>query len=728
MKRVEGLSKLTGREQFVDDLRVDGAFWGGTVRSPAPRGRIREVRFGASVDWSEFVVVDHRDIPGRNVVHLIEDDQPVLAMDRVRHLHEPVVLLAHPSREEVRRAVRQVEVVVDPELPVLDFRMPPAPDRIQHGTDNVFKHIVIEKGDVERALAEAPIVVEGIYETGAQEHVYLETQGMVAWEEGGVLTISGSLQCPYYVLDALHVALDRDKDRLRVIQAATGGGFGGKEEFPSGLAIHAALLSLKAGRPVKLIYDRTEDIAVSTKRHPSRVRHRTGVDHEGHLLAQDVDVLLDGGAYVTLSPVVLSRGVIHAGGPYHCEHVRIDGRAVLTNSPPFGAFRGFGAPQTQFAAERQMDRIAARLGIDPVELRRKNLIRDGQATATGQVIRDGADRVAVLERALEMSDFQRRRREYEEFNRSHADRRRGIGLATFFHGAGFTGGGEVYLDALVHVAGLADGKVEVRTSNVEMGQGTITVFTHIAAQRLRCSPESVGIAPADTSRVPDSGPTVASRTAMIVGRLVERACDDLLEQLGLGNGATDAELSRAILVWHGEHPDQELLGTARYEKPPHIDWDEETYRGDAYGAFAWAAYVADVEIDLRTYITEVRDFVAVQEIGKVLNETLARGQIQGGVVQALGWALMEECKWREGAVENAQLTNYSIPTASDVPPIRVDFLEAPYAHGAQGAKGIGELPFDGGAPAVANAIAQAIDGDPCEVPLTPERLMDLASR
>lgn len=727
MKRVEGLSKLTGRELYVDDLSVDGCLWGATVRSPSPRGRIRNIRFGDSVDWSKFTVVDHRDIPGSNFVFLIEEDQPVLATDRVRHLHEPVLLLAHPDRDSLRRAVAAVDIEVDPEPPVLDFRISPRPDQIQYGDDNVLKHLRIEKGEVERALTKAPHVIEGVFETGAQEHVYLETQGMVAWEEDGVITVTGSMQCPYYIVDAFKHALDRPEDRIRIIQSATGGGFGGKEEFPSGIALHAALLALKAGRPVKLIYERSEDMAVSTKRHPSRVRHRTGVDADGRLLAQDIEVVLDGGAYVTLSPVVLSRSIIHAAGPYACEHVRIDGRAMLTNSPPFGAFRGFGAPQGLFACERHMDRIAAELGIDPVELRRINLIREGDSTATGQVIRDGADRVAVMERALELSEFDERRAEHSAFNEVEETRRRGIGLATFFHGAGFTGSGEVFLDSEVHVAGLPDGRIEVRTANVEMGQGALTVFTQLAVDRLGVAPESVVIAPADTSIVPNSGPTVASRTAMVVGGLVERACDDLRETVGLGADAGSGALAAAIGAWHGAHPGEKLLGRARYRQPEHIEWDDESYRGDAYGAFAWGAYVADIEVDLRTFAVTVRDFVAVQEVGRVLNETLARGQIQGGVVQALGWALLEECKWRDGALENWQLTNYIIPTTQDVPPIRVEFLEAPYPHGAGGAKGIGELPFDGVAPAVANALAAAGAGDPRTIPLTPERVMDLVT-
>ncbi|MFQ5889618.1 MAG: xanthine dehydrogenase family protein molybdopterin-binding subunit [Gemmatimonadota bacterium] len=724
MKRREGLAKLAGRERYVDDLPLDDFLWGGTVRSPAPRGRVREIRFGKGVDWSEFIVVDQRDIPGRNVVHLIEDDQPVLATDYVRHVHEPVLLLAHPAREMVRRAVHEVEVIVDADPPVLDFRVPPRPDQIQYADDNVLKHILIQKGDVEAALADAAIVVEASYETGSQEHVYLENQGMVAWEEGDVICVKGSLQCPYYVVDALRHALGRDADRVRVIQAPTGGGFGGKEEYPNVIALHAALLAIKAGRAVKLIYDRAEDMAATTKRHPSLVRHRTGVSGDGRLLAQDVQVLLDGGAYVTLSPVVLSRAAIHAAGPYSCENVRIDGKAIFTNAVPFGAFRGFGAPQTQFAQERHMDRIAAALGMDPVELRRMNLIREGQSTATGQVIRDGADRIAVMERALELSGYREKRDEHERFNATHPTLRRGIGLATFFHGAGFTGAGEVHLDSSQHVAGLPDGRLEVRSSNIEMGQGTLTVFAQIASGRTGYDPDDIVIAEADTSRVPNSGPTVASRTAMVVGRLIEQACDDLRRRLG-DETLSGPALKEAIVAWHREHPGGDVVGKARYVRPPGLHWDEVNYRGDAYGAYSWAAYVAEVEVDLRTYDSRVIDFVAVQEVGKVLNETLARGQIQGGVVQGIGWALMEEVKWQDGAMQNYQLTNYLIPTSDDVPPIRVYFLETPYTHGAQGAKGLGELPIDGPAPAVINAVAAATGTDPCAVPLTPEGLMNL---
>jgi len=722
--RLEGLAKLTGRERYVDDLPLEGFLWGATVRSPAPRGRITAIRFDPAIDWSQFTIADARDLPGPNTIALIESDQPVLASGYVRHVHEAVVLLGHPDRAALRRAVAAVQIDVGPEPAVTDFRVAPRPDQIQYGADNVLKHLQISKGDVERALASAPIVVEGVYESGAQEHVYLEPQGMIAALEGDVLVVRGSMQCPYYILKALRHALGRDERRLRVIQTPTGGGFGGKEEYPSTIALHAALLTLKSGKPVKIVYDRGEDMAATTKRHPSLVRHRTGVTPDGRLLAQDIEVVMDGGAYVTLSPVVLSRGIIHAAGPYACDHVRIDGRAMFTNAVPFGAFRGFGAPQTHFANERHMDRVAARLGLDPAELRRRNLLRNEESTATGQVIRDGTDRRAVLEHALTLADYDSKRAAHVRHNVSSTATRRGIGIATFHHGAGFTGSGEVMLGSRLDVAGLVDGSIEIRSANIEMGQGTLTVFTALAAQRLGLDPAHVRIAEADTARVPDSGPTVASRTAMVVGRLVERACDDLRHRLDVDQATGDA-LRRALRGWHEKHPGAELVGQAKYEPPPGVVWDDVRYRGDAYGTFGWGAYVAEVEVDLRTYETRVIDFVAVQEVGKVLHEVLARGQVQGGVAQAIGWALLEDCRWKDGAMVNAQLTNYLIPTSDDLPRIRVAFLETPYAYGAQGAKGLGELPMDGPAPAIVNAVAAATGADPCAIPLTPERLMEV---
>ncbi len=738
MQRIEGLAKLTGAERYLDDTPIPACLWGMTVRSPAARGRITGIRFGAGVDWNRCVVVDRRDIPGPNETYLIENDQPVLVSvgDETRHVHEAVVLIAHEDRDAVRRAVAAVSVDVEPLAAVLDYRVRPRADQVQRGSDNVLKSLCIRKGDAAAAMRTAAHVVEGVYETGAQEHVYIENQAMAAWLEGDCVVVRGSMQCPYYVLNALKHALGRDESRVRVIQAPTGGGFGGKEDYPSTIALHAALLALKARRPVKIIYDRGEDMAATTKRHPARVRHRTGVDRQGRLVAQEIDVLLDGGAYVTLSPVVLSRGILHAAGPYFCPNVLINGTAVLTNSVPYGAFRGFGAPQTQFACERHMDRIAAAIGMDPIELRRVNLLRDGQTTATGQVISGGTDRVALLEQAVTLGRYHEHAADARAFNATHPYLRRGVGVAAVLHGAGFTGNGEVYLNSKLDVAGLPDGRLEVLAASTEMGQGTNTVFTTIAAGAVGYEPEEIVVAAPDTARVPNSGPTVASRTVMVVGRLIERACASLVEKVAAedagAGGPAQAEgtlrgpaLRRAIVRWHQRHPGATLRARATYEPPPGVKFDDKNYVGDAYGTFAWGACVAAVEVDLRTCGVRVLDMTAVQDIGKVLNPVLARGQVQGGVVQAIGWALMEECKFRDGAMVNNQLTNYIIPTSDDVPPIRVAFVEVPYAYGGGGAKGVGELPMDGPAPALLNAVAAATGADPMTIPLTPERLMPM---
>lgn len=725
MHRREGIHKLTGRERYVDDLPIEGCLWGMTARSKSPRGTIREIKFHPGVDWSEFIVVDHRDIPGPNEIRMIKNDQPILASNEVRHVHEPVVLVAHPSREMCRRAIENIEIVIDEAEPALDYRVSPTPAQIQHESDNLLSVLNITKGDVASALASADHVVEGVYETGAQEHVYIENQGMLAWVDGDVVCVQGSMQCPYYVLNSLTHALGREEARCRVIQAPTGGGFGGKEDYPSNIALHAALLAMKAQKPVKIIYDRDEDMASTTKRHPSRTRHRTGVMADGRIVAQEIEMLLDAGAYTTLSPVVLSRGIIHAAGPYAVDNVRIDGIARLTNCVPYGAFRGFGAPQSEFALERHMDVVADRLGMDPVEFRRVNLIRDGQSTSTGQVINDGTDREAVLDLAVRESGLHAKRDEFESFNASHPYLRRGIGLACIYHGGGFTGSGEDYLASKLHVRGLPDGRIEVLSASTEMGQGAQTVFVSLAANHIGYDPEDVVVATPDTSRVPNSGPTVASRTAMVVGRLLETALDDLRTTLGLDGGVKGSLIKQAIRDWHSANAGGDLLGRSEYVKPPHVSWDEKTYKGDAYGIFAWATYVAQVEVDLRTYETRVIDFHSVQEIGKVLNHTLATGQIQGGIVQAIGWALLEDFVWDQGAMRNNQLTNYIIPSAMDVPPIKVSFMENPYAYGGGGAKGIGELPMDGPAPAILNAVHHALGVQPMAIPLTPERLMEL---
>jgi CO/xanthine dehydrogenase Mo-binding subunit len=725
--RKEGREKVTGCARYVDDLNFPHMLYGVTVRSPAPRGRIREIRFEGDIPWDEFTIVTAQDIPGKNCIALLIEDQPCLADGIVHHCEEAVVLLAHHDKYLLEEARRCVRIEIEPLPAIFSMEDSHARKEIIWGCDNIFKAFYVEKGDVDSAWAGADFIVEGEYETGAQEQLYIEPQGVIAQSSAAEgVTVWGSLQCPYYVHKALVILFGLPKDRVRVIQTETGGGFGGKEEYPSMIAAHAALLAQKSGRPVKIIYDRAEDMVATTKRHPSKTRHRTAVTREGKLLAMDIDFTVDGGAYETLSPVVLSRGTIHAAGPYHCPNVRINSRAVATNAPPHGAFRGFGAPQSVFALERHLDRIAAAIGMTPDELRRRNFIREGQTLAVGQVVKEKVDMNGLLDRAFTLSDYHAKRERFTAENVGRAIKK-GIGFASFLHGAGFTGSGEEYLASEVAMEATRDGGVHVLAGSTEMGQGTNTIFSQIAADALGLDCDYIKILQPDTAQVPNSGPTVASRTAMIVGKLVETAALGLKRTLldsgllELDDGAANfARACREYVDAHGP-----LRSFVKYEHPRDLHWDDEHYRGDAYGAYAWAVYVAEVSVDTRTAEVRVDDFVAVQEVGKVINPVLAAGQIEGGVAQGIGFALYENVVWQEGRMANAQMTNYAMPTSMDLPPIRVFFEEIPYERGPAGAKGIGELPLDGTAPAIANAIAHATEADVRQIPITPEVLLEM---
>jgi CO/xanthine dehydrogenase Mo-binding subunit len=722
--RKEGVDKLLGRARYVDDIEREGMWHGATVRSAIPRGLIRSIGFDRNIDWSEFAIVTAADIPGHNHIQLIFADQPCLADGKVNHCDEAVILLAHPNKHKVREAAAAVRIEYEPMPPVFTIEESERQDVIVWGADNVLKSFLLEKGDVDSAWVGAAHIVEGEYRTGAQEHLYIENNGVIAeYSADGGVTIWGSLQCPYYVHKSLLAVFDLPEDKVRVIQTETGGAFGGKEDYPSILAAHAALLAMKSGHPVKMVYDRMEDLAATTKRHPSRVRHRTALDGNGKLLAMDIEIATDGGAYSTLSSTVLSRATLHSPGPYVCPNVRVRSRAWATNIAPYGAFRGFGAPQAVFAIERHMDEIAAAIGIDPIELRRRNFLHDGDTTATEQVMREPVILDQLLDRALAESGYNGKRARFAKENKTNPVKR-GMGIAAFYHGSGFTGSGERNLNSLAGIDVTADGKVRVLVSSTEFGQGTNTVLTQIAAEAIGIDYEDVMMAPPDTGIVPNSGPTVASRTSMVVGRLIERACLQLVallrKNVGLGETFSREEFFAASERYRATKG--EVVSLCRYEAPPGIFWDDQKYRGEAYPAYAWSIHVAQVAVDTVTYSAEVEDFWAAQEAGRVLNPVLAGGQIEGGVAQGIGYALYEKVLLQDGHMVNNQMTNYIMPTAEDVPPIHVYFVEIPFSHGGYGAKGIGELPHDGPAPAILNAIRDAVGVSFTSIPLLPEDL------
>lgn len=751
LPRPDGRAKVSGAALYVDDLHLEGLYHGATVRSPHGHARIRSIDADAArAADPDIFVVTARDLPGPNVVHLIKDDQPILADGLVRHMQEPVALVAAPTRERALAAAQRIHIDYEV-LPALGS-LEEALDRGHGGSDleAVLHEITIAEGDLDRGFAEADLVVEGVYAMGHQEQMYIEPQGMIAipLADGG-LELVGSMQCPYYVVKALAPAFGLEPRQLRVRQATTGGGFGGKEDYPNILAAHTASLARAAGRPVKVIYDRHEDIVATTKRHPAIVRHRTGVKRDGTLVAIDVDLDFDGGAYLTLSSVVLSRGLLHAAGPYRCPNVRLHGRVLSTHTPPNGAFRGFGAPQTIFAAERHMDRIGRALGIDPLSLRRRNAMKEGDITPTGQVLKESVSAHACLEEVARRTNFSERwaALEAERLARARGEGApgpwRGIGLSLYWHGAGFTGNGENMLKSRAAVALRHGGRVSILTASTDIGQGTSAAFPQMVAEAMGLSVHLIQMDTPDTSLVPDSGPTVASRTIMIVGDIVARAgaelarrlCEFVAERHALEvedvhlvgdsfrgpHGVFLEHFAAAGDAWLAERGP--LVVEEGYTSHGRF-FDEKTYRGDAYPCFAWGADVLELSVDPDTLILTPEKMTVVCDVGRVIHPVLCTGQVEGGTLQAIAWGYLEEMKLDGARFRNDRMTTYLIPTTRDTPAFDVVLMENPYSGGPFGAKGVGELPMDGGAPALVAALENATGISSSILPVTPERLLD----
>ncbi|MEE8425474.1 MAG: xanthine dehydrogenase family protein molybdopterin-binding subunit [Elusimicrobiota bacterium] len=724
-RRKDGRDKLCGAAKYVDDYAPADCLFGVTYRSTVPHALIVNIHFDPKFPWNEYVMTTAEEIPGKNVVTLIEDDQPLLAHKKVMHAQEPIVLLAHRSRERAYEALNHIKVEYR-ELPaVLTMEDALKKKQVIFGMDNVFKRITITKGSVKKGFRSARRIISGEYRVPHQEQAYIENQGIISYvDKNGTLVVMGSMQCPYYIVKALGPVFGLPEERIRVIQTTTGGGFGGKEEYPNILAGHAALLAFKAKRPVKMIYDRREDMLATTKRHPAIVRHRTGLDKNGRLAAMEIDIVMDGGAYCTLSPVVLSRGILHATGPYECPNVNIVARSVATNTPPNGAFRGFGAPQTLFPLELHMEKIAAALKVDSLTLRRRNVVKIGSSLSTGQVLKESVGASEVLERTAARSGYAKKRKAYAKHNRNKKNPAwKGIGLALIHHGAGFTGNGERFLASKAAVALTRGGGVRVDTASSEMGQGSLSTLAQIAADAVGVPYDWIETAVPDTHRVPDSGPTVASRTCMIVGGLIRRAALQLRDAVSreMGGFPSDREGLAAAAKKLCDDKSERLF-TVQYEKPEEINFDDVKYRGDAYGSYGYACAVVDLEVDRLSYEITVRKVWTASDIGKAINPKIVEGQIMGGTAQALGWALLENAVYERGVMQNPLLTNYIIPTSMDTPEMEVEIVELPYSRGPFGAKGIGEMPMDAPAPAAASAVQQATGLWIPELPILPEKI------
>ena len=711
LRRPDAPDKVKGTARYVEDLAHAGSLIGGALRSPHARARIAELDLGRARSAPGVrAVLSAADIPGKNLIPMIQQDWPVLARGEVRHVGEAVALVAAETPEALADGLAAIHVRYEPLPPLLD-----AEEAARRG--ELLAEWGIEKGDVAATFArDDVVVVEATYHTPYQEHAYIEPNGVIGVPEGAGATVYGSMQCPFYVQKAVASVLGCGLNEARIVQTVTGGGFGGKEDAPSSPGAQVALLAVAAGRPVRMILSREEDMAVMSKRHPGRIRCRTAATRDGALLAAEVDYLLDGGAYATLSPVVLWRGAVHACGPYRIPNARVRARAARTNSIPCGAFRGFGEPQAVFAAEGQMDRLAEALGRDPLELRAQNALRVGDETITGQKLSESVGFHEVLETVALASRWSEKR---EENGAGHGSRRRGVGVAASYYGVGLGALGKHLNPAGASLVVAADGSVTVAVGTTEIGQGMITVLGQIAAEALGCPVAKVRVVQADTSRVPDSGPTVASRTTVMSGNAIRDAAAKIRRAMEpvIADSGVSWEEAVSMCV-------QKQVGLAAHgwAVPPTSSFDPATGRGDAYICYSFSANVVELEVDTETGEVKVLAVYSGHDMGRCINPTTGEGQVEGGVVQGLGYALYEEHHTAEGRILNDQFSTYIIPTSRDTPEIHSILVEHEYSWGPYGAKGLGETPIIAVAPAVTAAIHAAVGVRIDRIPATPERV------
>jgi len=697
--RVDASEKIEGDARYVGDMKFDGMLYAKTLRSTQPRAKILSIDIPELPDG--YFIVDKKDVPGKNRVKILIYDQPFFAEDTVNYIGEPILLVVGPDRDVISQIISQIAIEYEPLPPVLTIEDALSENSPKiYGQNNCFVDYEYTKGEPDKAFQNADKIIEGEYRTGYQEHLYIEPQGVIGIYRNNRMTIYGSMQCPYYVHRAVAEGLGWDEGRVRVVQTATGGAFGGKEEYPSLISGQVAFAALKTGHPVKLVFDRDEDIAATTKRHPSIISHRTALDSDGNIIGAEVDIKFDAGAYAGLSDVVLQRGMFSAIGVYNIPNVRVHGRAVRTNTVPTGAFRGFGAPQAFFAAEMQMEKIARTIGVNPLDFRSRHSLKKGDRTCTGGLVRQDVKIPEMLERIEQMSKI---REKLEDFKSQAGRIRKGIGISMFYHGCGFTGNGEEIIHGTATLRKYPDGKVEILISNVEMGQGALTAMRKIVANALEIPLEDVIYENPDTSRVPDTGPTVASRTTVIAGGLLKKAADELKTRW---NEPGEIEVSKI------------------YHHPKYIEWDQESMHGDAYPTYSWGINVVEVEVDILTYEITPKKVWAIFDVGIPIDERMMRGQIEGGIVQGLGYGSIEVMESIGGKIQQSSITDYTIPTAKDVPEIVSEMLDNPYEYGPFGAKCSGELTLVGAAPALAAAVENALGIEINKIPIRPEELLE----
>ncbi|MFJ8542729.1 molybdopterin cofactor-binding domain-containing protein [Streptomyces sp. NPDC093586] len=727
--RPDGALKVRGAFAYASDLRWDGMVWGATLRSPHPSARIVRLDTARALALPGVVaVLTHRDVPGSPRYGMKVADQPVLAADRVRYQGEPVALVAADHPETARRALRLIDVeyeelpaLTDPEDAVRGVGPLVHEERVDGGRGNVVRHVRIRHGDMAKARRLADVVTRGVYEVGMQDQAFLGPEAGLAipGEDGGV-DVLVSTQWLHDDQHQMCAALGLPPEKVRLTLSGVGGAFGGREDVS--VQIHAAMLALHTGRPVKMSYNREESFFGHVHRHPAKMWFEHGATRDGKILYVKARLLFDGGAYTSTSQVVIANGSYFAAGAYEVPHAEIDGFSVFTNNPPCGAMRGFGAVQSCYGVESNLDRLARELGMDPLELRLRNAMTTGTVLPTGQVVEGPAPAAELLRRLRDRPLPPAPDRATSAFalpgglnNTTHGESvRRGVGYAIGVKAIGFSGGVDDRSVARVRLS-LVGGEpvAEIHTAAAECGQGIVTVQTQIA--RTELGVERVVVLPADTA-VGDAGSSSASRITWMSGGAVQGACKALRERLAaLGDGPLSE-----LLAEHGP-----LEVEYEYAHRRTYPIDPERGQGDAHIAFAFAAHRAVVEVDTELGLVKVVELATAQDVGKAINPLAVEGQIEGGSAQGLGLAVMEELHVSGGRVRNPSFTDYLIPTIADMPTVPIDLLELPHPDSPYGLNGVGEPPTLSSTPAIANALRDATGLELARVPVRPD---DIAGR
>lgn len=682
------IEKMMGETQYIADYVIPGMNHAKIVRAWRPHARIKSVRFPEME--TGYFVIDYRDVP-KNGVKIIRSEQPVFAENEVRFIGEAVAMIVGADVIKVNAYVEQVKI---------EYEDLPAALSLDASDDAMVSYHYAH-GAVTDAFQKAARVIEKTYYTGHQEQAYIEPQGAIGLYQDGKITVIASMQCPYYVKDAVTFAMDVPAESVQIIQSTTGGAFGGKEDYPSLIGCMVAAAAKKTGKPVRLIFERGEDMTVTTKRHPAQIVYSAALDEHDGILGIKADIKLDGGAYEGLSGVVLQRSMIAAAGVYRFPCIEVSGQVMMTHTVPNGAFRGFGAPQSFFAIERFMTHLATHLGIqDPVDFKKRYFVKQGDSTATGGSFRYPVILPEMLETAESLSRYTEK---HERYRMQTGRYRKGIGMSFFLHGCGFTGSAEKdYIKSVIKLVKYPDDTIELLTSTTDMGQGVKTTFAKIVAEVMALPIDQIKIVNPDTDRVPNSGPTVASRSLMIVGKLLERAAKRLKSEYVAGKYQEVEE---------------------RYVHPEMVPWDITSFSGDAYPTYSWGINVIEVEVDTLLAETKLIGVWGIFDVGRAIDETIMRGQIEGGMLQGIGYASSEKMEIIGGAVRQSGLSDYIIPTAKDTVPFVTRTLDNPYDGGPFGAKGAGELTIIGSAPAYAEAVEQAAGVPVAIIPMTPERLL-----